>query len=120
MIATGEQHTVREFVVAAGKELGMQITWKGKGAEECGYDPEGRRIVAVDPTHFRPTEVDSLMGDASKARERLGWKPKIRFSDLVKEMVREDLKGQFELLPKADGKGVQAVVSFPKWIAKAE
>src|SRR5438477_4154333 len=72
VIATGEQHSVREFVVAAGKELGMQIPWKGKGAEECGYDPEGRRIVAVDPTHFRPTEVDSLMGDASKARERLG------------------------------------------------
>jgi len=92
VIATGEQHTVREFVVAAGKELGMQITWKGKGTEECGYDPKGRRIVAVDPNHFRPTEVDSLMGDASKARERLGWKPKIRFSDLVKEMVREDLK----------------------------
>ncbi len=92
VIATGEQHTVREFVVAAGKELGMQITWKGKGAEECGYDQKGRRIVAVDPNHFRPTEVDSLMGDASKARERLGWTPKIRFSDLVKEMVREDLK----------------------------
>src|SRR5437870_4084832 len=60
VIGTGEQHTVREFVVAAGKELGMQITWKGKGAEECGYDPEGRRIVAVDPTHFRRTEVASL------------------------------------------------------------
>src|SRR5882762_8169379 len=92
VIATGEQHTVREFVVAAGKELGMQITWKGTGAEEHGVDPKGRRIVAVDPNYFRPTEVDSLLGDASKARQKLGWKPKILFSDLVAEMVREDLK----------------------------
>jgi GDPmannose 4,6-dehydratase len=92
VIATGEQHSVREFVVAAAKELGIQVSWKGKGAEECGVDQKGRRIVAVDPNHFRPTEVDSLMGDASKAQQKLGWKPKIRFSELVTEMVREDLK----------------------------
>jgi len=92
VIASGEQHSVREFVVAAAKELGIQISWKGKGAKECGVDQKGRRIVAIDPRHFRPTEVDSLLGDASKARKKLGWKPKIRFPELVTEMVREDLK----------------------------
>ena len=92
VIATGEQHTVREFVVAAAKELGMQVSWKGKGADERGFDQKGRCIVAVDPRHFRPTEVDSLVGDASRARQKLGWKPKVRFSELVAEMVREDLK----------------------------
>ncbi|HMH18360.1 MAG TPA: GDP-mannose 4,6-dehydratase [Burkholderiales bacterium] len=92
VIATGEQHTVREFVVTAAKELGVRVSWKGKGAKERGFDQKGRCIVAIDPRHFRPTEVDSLLGDASKARQKLGWKPKIRFSDLVAEMVREDLK----------------------------
>ena len=92
VIATGEQHTVREFVVAAARELGMQIRWKGKGTQERGYDQDGRSIVAVDPNYFRPTEVSSLLGDARKARRRLGWKPKTRFSALVTEMVREDLK----------------------------
>jgi len=92
VIATGEQHTVREFVVAAAKELGIQVSWRGKGAKECGVDQKGRRIVAIDPRHFRPTEVDSLLGDASKARKKLGWKPRIRFPELVAEMVREDLK----------------------------
>ena len=92
VIATGEQHTVREFVVAAAKELGMQVSWKGKGADERGFDQKGRCIVAVDPRHFRPTEVDSLVGDASRARQKLGWKPRVRFSELIAEMVREDLK----------------------------
>jgi len=92
VIATGEQHTVREFVVAAARELGIQIRWKGKGARERGYDREGRCIVAVDPDYFRPTEVDSLLGDARKARRKLGWKPKIRFPELVTEMVRADLE----------------------------
>jgi GDPmannose 4,6-dehydratase len=91
VIATGEQHTVREFVVAAAKELGMQVKWKGKRADERGFDQQGRCIVAVDPQHFRPTEVDSLVGDASKARQKLGWEPKIRFAELVAEMAREDL-----------------------------
>ncbi|HET7199332.1 MAG TPA: GDP-mannose 4,6-dehydratase [Burkholderiales bacterium] len=104
VIATGEQHTVREFVVATARELGMQISWRGKGAEERGFDHKGRCIVAVDPRHFRPTEVDSLVGDASKARERLGWNPKIRFRELVTEMVREDLKeAERELLAKQRG-----------------
>ena len=92
VIATGEQHSVREFVVASAKELDMTLTWKGKGAEERGYDQKGRCIVAVDPNYFRPTEVESLVGDASRARQKLGWKPKVRFSELVAEMVREDLK----------------------------
>jgi GDPmannose 4,6-dehydratase len=92
VIATGEQHTVREFVVAAARELGIRIGWKGKGAAERGYDREGRCIVAIDPNYFRPTEVDSLLGDARKARRKLGWKPKIRFGELVTEMVRADLE----------------------------
>jgi len=92
VIATGEQHSVREFVIAAARELGMRITWKGKNASERGYDQEGRCIVAVDPDYFRPTEVDSLLGDARKARRKLGWKPKIRFAELVSEMVRADLE----------------------------
>jgi GDPmannose 4,6-dehydratase len=92
VIATGEQHSVREFVVAAAKELGIRIRWKGKGVKECGYDGDGRRIVAIDPRYFRPTEVDSLLGDARKARRKLGWKPKVRFPELVADMVRADLE----------------------------
>jgi GDPmannose 4,6-dehydratase len=92
VIASGEQHSVRDFVNAAAKELGFAISWKGKGTEERGYDQKGRCIVAVDPRYFRPTEVDSLLGDAGKARQKLGWAPKVRFPELVAEMVREDLK----------------------------
>lgn len=92
VIASGEQHSVREFVELAAAELGIKITWKGKGLEEKGYTPEGRNIIAVDHRYFRPTEVDALLGDASKARAILGWKPKILFRELVAEMVREDLK----------------------------
>jgi GDPmannose 4,6-dehydratase len=93
VIATGEQHSVRDFVSAAAQELGMPIRWQGEGAEEKGYDGSGRCIVAVDPHYFRPAEVDSLLGDASKARARLGWRPRVGFGELVAEMVREDLKG---------------------------
>ena len=92
VIATGEQHTVREFVVAAAGELGIRIRWKGKGAKERGYDEEGRCIVAVDPNYLRPTEVNSLLGDARAARRKLGWKPKVRFPELVREMVSADLE----------------------------
>jgi GDPmannose 4,6-dehydratase len=87
------QYSVRDFVNAAAKELGMAITWKGNGVEEKGYDAAGKCIVAVDPRYFRPTEVETLLGDASKARNKLGWTPKITFAELVSEMVREDLKG---------------------------
>ena len=92
VIATGEQHSVREFVEAAAQELGMKLSWRGKGAEEKGYDDRGRAIVAVDPNYLRPAEVDTLLGDAAKARAKLGWQPKVRFKELVAEMAREDLK----------------------------
>jgi GDPmannose 4,6-dehydratase len=92
VIATGEQHSVRDFVEAAAAELDMKVRWRGAGVRERGYDAAGRCIVAIDPRYFRPTEVDSLLGDASKARRRLGWRPRIKFRELVAEMVREDLK----------------------------
>ncbi|MDD3519451.1 MAG: GDP-mannose 4,6-dehydratase [Chromatiales bacterium] len=92
VIATGEQHSVRDFVDAAAAELGMHIEWRGKGVDEKGYDAHGRCVVAVDPRYFRPTEVETLLGDPSKAKERLGWAPRVRFAELVAEMVREDLK----------------------------
>ncbi|MCX5699152.1 MAG: GDP-mannose 4,6-dehydratase [Candidatus Omnitrophica bacterium] len=92
VIATGENHSVREFVELAATELGIQITWKGKGMNEKGYTRQGRQIVTVDQRYFRPTEVETLLGDASKARAKLGWVPKTNFRELVTEMVREDLK----------------------------
>jgi len=92
VIATGEQHSVREFVELSAKYLGMDIRWEGKGVEEKGIDKEGNVIVAVDPRYYRPTEVETLLGDASKARRELGWKATVSFRDLVKEMVEEDLK----------------------------
>ena len=92
VIATGVQYSVRDFVDAAAKELGITITWKGEGVDEKGYDQDGRCIVSVDPRYFRPTEVESLLGDASKAKALLGWTPKTTFDELVAEMVREDLK----------------------------
>jgi len=92
VIATGMQRSVRDFVEAAAKELAIAIQWRGEGAEERGYDAGGACIVAIDPRYFRPTEVDTLLGDASKAREVLGWQPKISFDELVAEMAREDLK----------------------------
>ncbi|ACD94499.1 GDP-mannose 4,6-dehydratase [Trichlorobacter lovleyi] len=92
VIATGIQHSVREFVNAAAEELGMKISWQGSGIDETGTDQSGRVIVRVDPRYFRPTEVETLLGDPGKAREKLGWTPKISFKELVAEMVREDLK----------------------------
>ena len=92
VIATGEQFSVRQFVEAGAKEIGLAVTWKGEGEAEKGYDAKGRCVVAVDPRYFRPTEVETLLGDASKAKKKLGWTPKIRFPELVAEMMREDLK----------------------------
>ncbi len=92
VIATGEQHSVREFVEYAAAELGIRVEWRGTGVEEKGYDVDtGACIVAVDPRYYRPTEVDSLLGDATKAREKLGWTPRIPFRELVAEMVASDL-----------------------------
>lgn len=92
VIATGIQYSVRDFVNLAAKELNILIHWDGKGLDEKGYDASGNCIVRVDPRYFRPTEVETLLGDASKARETLGWMPKISFEELVAEMVREDLQ----------------------------
>lgn len=91
VIATGEQHSVREFIELAAAELGMAIRWEGVGVDEKGFDAGGRQIISVDKRYFRPTEVESLLGDASKAKTRLGWAPKITFKELVSEMVRADL-----------------------------
>ncbi|MCY1208840.1 GDP-mannose 4,6-dehydratase [compost metagenome] len=91
VIATGVQYSVRDFVNAAAEELGMRIRWEGTGVDEKGYDADNRCVVAVDPRYFRPTEVETLLGDPTKAREKLGWTPRTPFKELVAEMVREDL-----------------------------
>ncbi|MBO9696395.1 MAG: GDP-mannose 4,6-dehydratase [Sphingopyxis sp.] len=91
VIATGEQHSVREFVEVAGRRLGMDIRWEGEGVEEKGYLADGTCIVEVDPGYFRPTEVETLLGDATKARTKLGWVPKVDFQSLVDEMADADL-----------------------------
>lgn len=93
VIATGEQHSVREFVELAALEIGIEIRWEGEGEQEKGIDvATGRCIVAVDPRYYRPAEVETLLGDPSKAKTKLGWSPKITFRDLVSEMMREDMK----------------------------
>lgn len=93
VIATGQQYSVREFVEASFLEVGIEIKWNGKGIDEKGIDAAtGKSLVEVDKCYFRPTEVDALLGDAGKAKKKLGWTPKITFKELVSEMVREDLK----------------------------
>lgn len=92
VIATGRQYSVRQFVDAAANELGIRLTWKGEGVEEKGFDEKGRCLVQVDPRYFRPTEVETLLGDPTKAKEKLGWTPRTSFEELVAEMVREDLR----------------------------
>ncbi len=92
VIATGVQYSVRDFVNAAAKELGMEIRWEGQAVEEKVYDSSGNCVIAVDPRYFRPTVVETLLGDPTKAKEKLGWTPKTTFDELVCEMVREDLK----------------------------
>lgn len=93
VIATGEQHSVREFIELTARKLGLAIRWENEGMHERGINPaNGKTIVAVDPTYFRPTEVDSLLGDPTKARENLGWRPQISFEALVEEMVAADLE----------------------------
>jgi len=96
VIATGVNHTVREFVTRSAKELGMTLRWSGEGLDEKGYwlkpGGEDTLIVEVDPRYFRPTEVETLLGDASKAREKMGWAPRTSFEELVREMMASDLK----------------------------
>lgn len=91
VIGTATQHSVRGFIETAARALGMDITWRGSGVDEQGIDHEGNVIVSVDPRYFRPSEVDELLADPSKAREKLGWSPKVSFEALVEEMVEQDL-----------------------------
>jgi GDPmannose 4,6-dehydratase len=93
VLATGEAHSVREFIEEAFALLDRRLEWRGEGVNEVGIDTKtGKVLVEVDPRYFRPTEVDTLLGDASKARQRLGWKPVVTFKQLVAEMVQSDLK----------------------------
>ena len=103
VIATGEQYSVRDFVNAAARELGVAMRWEGEGVNETGIVEKvessadlklkpGQTIVRVDPRYFRPAEVETLLGDPTKAKQKLGWTPKIKFSELVAEMMCEDLK----------------------------
>lgn len=106
VIATGEQHSVRDFVNAAATELGMRLEWRGKGLDEHAVDTSsGKTVVRVDKGYFRPAEVDTLLGDSSKAKEKLGWKPKATFKSLVAEMVQSDYKAAE--IEKTTGKRVK-------------
>jgi GDPmannose 4,6-dehydratase len=91
VIATGCQYSVRQFVDSAAAELDLHLSWRGHGSQEKAFDQTGRCVVAIDPRYFRPAEVDNLLGDATKARLKLGWQPKISFAELVAEMVAQDL-----------------------------
>jgi GDPmannose 4,6-dehydratase len=104
VIATGKQYSVREFCERAFRELGIELIWRGQGLAEKGVDQKtGRILVEVDPRYFRPTEVESLLGDATKAREKLGWRPKISLEELIKEMVQSDLEEAKKELHLKDG-----------------
>jgi GDPmannose 4,6-dehydratase len=93
VIATGKQYSVRDFVASAGSKLGMQIEWQGKGVDEVGIDARsGKTLVRVDPRYFRPTEVETLLGDPSKAKEKLGWSAEVPFEQLVADMIESDLE----------------------------
>ena len=91
IIATGKQYSVREFINVASKKLGMKINWRGKDLNEVGIC-NGQEIIKVDPRYFRPLEVETLLGDSSKAKRKLKWSPKISFEQLVKEMIDHDLE----------------------------
>jgi GDPmannose 4,6-dehydratase len=105
VLATGESHSVREFIELAFAQVGRKIAWKGKGDDEVGFDDaSGQVVIKVDRRYFRPTEVDTLLGDASKARQELGWKPETSFADLVAQMVKSDL----EVVPTEAGRKQRA------------
>ena len=104
VIATGEQHTIREFVDLAAAEVGISLKWKGSGLDEKAYNSQGDCIVSLDPRYLRAAEVPSLLGDSTKARIKLGWKPRVTFAQLVREMVAADLElAEREKLIKASG-----------------
>jgi GDPmannose 4,6-dehydratase len=92
VVASGVQHSVRDFVTAVAREMELPLTWRGDGLDEQAVDADGRVVVAVDPRYFRPAEVDTLLGDAGKARRELGWEPTIGFDELVREMAEADLR----------------------------
>lgn len=104
VIATGQQRSVREFVELAAQQVGFKISWRGSGKDEEGYDQEGRCIVKLDPRYLRPSEVDTLLGDATKAKEKLNWQPKTKFEELVSEMMKADVaEAKRDLLAKEHG-----------------
>jgi GDPmannose 4,6-dehydratase len=108
VIATGRQHSVRDFVGLAADKLGLSLKWQGKGADEHALDASGRRVVAVDRRYFRPAEVDTLVGDPAKAKQKLGWQAKTSFEQLVAEMAQEDLReAERDALVKKHGHRVQ-------------
>ena len=101
VIATGKQHSVKDFINLAAKELKMSLAWEGEGLNEVAKDKNGHTIIAIDPKYYRATEVETLLGDPSKAMEKLGWRPKTSFEDLVFEMTKNDLKlAESELMLK--------------------
>jgi len=111
LVATGETHTVRSFVEEVGRHLDMQIEWEGKGIEEKGIDRKsGKVVIAIDPVYFRPAEVDLLIGDSSKARKALGWKPKVTFTGLAAMMAEADYK----LVQGESDAGKKVEVHFPR------
>lgn len=112
VIATGVQYSVRQFVEAVAEELGMKIGWRGDGVDEKGFDETGRCIVSVDSNYFRPTEVETLLGDASKAREKLGWTSKISFREMVREMALADL--ELAEREKHYGSAMRKVLNAPR------
>jgi GDPmannose 4,6-dehydratase len=104
VIATGMQYSVRDFIERCAERLKMKITWRGTGVNEEGVDADGRVIIAVDSRYFRPTEVETLLGDASKARKLLGWEPRTTFDQLVAEMIDADLiSAERDVLVKRHG-----------------
>ena len=121
VIATGETHSVREFAELAFKEAGISIRWDGEGPNEVGIDADtGKTLIEVDPRYYRPTEVELLIGDPSKAKERLGWKPRVKFEELVKMMIKSDEEAIFksqghEIEGGLNGKKIQNLYSRPSW-----
>ena len=103
VLATGETHSVRAFVEKAFHRIGVDLEWRGEGVDERGLDADdGRVLVEVDPRYFRPTEVDLLIGDPAKAREKLGWRHEVKLDELIAEMMREDLKIMARAVPQPD------------------
>jgi GDPmannose 4,6-dehydratase len=109
VIATGEQHSIRDFVNAAACELEILLEWRGTGMDEKAYDERGNCVVSIDPRYLRPSEVDTLVGDAGKARVKLGWRPRVTFTEMVREMVAADLRvSERDALVKRSGYAVLA------------